>query len=640
MLKRLKELKEKPIDNIVMRLFSSWCLTASLLFAIAGDSFRDLNNFSKLGLFDFICVFVVVFGIISLVNFLIKKPCDRVILPFAFGIYSFAVLLFGEKDFFLCVCLCALSVIMMMYFYKTGGMRLKKPVGTKIRNFIIILSVLVVLTVGITIGVGRYRCFAAPNYDFGIFCQMFHNMRESFSPVTTCERDKLLSHFAVHVSPIYYLILPFYFVFPSPVTLQISQTAILVSAAVPAYLLCRHFRLPDFHTACVVSFTILQPAVLSGTFYDLHENCFLFPLLLWVFWAFEREKYVFLAVFSLLVLCVKEDAAIYIAFFAIFAILGRKKYLVGTLMLIAAGIWFFCTTKYLATVGDGVMTNRYDNYIGGGKTLLDAVKNILVDPAYVFTQMFLDSDNGNGAKTKFLLQLVVPLAFIPFVTKKVSRFLLLLPAVLINFMTLYQYQYDLTFQYAFGSAAFLTFLAILNLSDMEDTKKTLFATAALICSSILFVGLNVNHMQHYVRNYKNQRPYYAVMEESLASVPSDASVCASAFLLPHLSDRSVLYETYYHTFREGEILDYIILDARLGTYDGEREKFESLGYKITQTVKKYDKMLIVYMQYAGEPTDKTVTGTPSGSTEKTTVTGTQSGSTDKNSENMTDGTVG
>lgn len=41
--------------------------------------------------------------------------------------------------------------------------------------------------------------------------------------MTTCERDRVLSHFAVHVSPIYYLFLPFYALFPSPVTLEVLQ---------------------------------------------------------------------------------------------------------------------------------------------------------------------------------------------------------------------------------------------------------------------------------------------------------------------------------------------------------------------------------------------------------------------------------
>ena len=67
------------------------------------------------------------------------------------------------------------------------------------------------------ITVYRYLTYSSPNYDFGLFCNMFHNMKETGLPNITSERDMLLSHFAVHISPAYYLMLPFYMIFPSPV---------------------------------------------------------------------------------------------------------------------------------------------------------------------------------------------------------------------------------------------------------------------------------------------------------------------------------------------------------------------------------------------------------------------------------------
>ena len=79
----------------------------------------------------------------------------------------------------------------------------------------------------------RVLTYRAPTFDFGIFSQMFHQMRTTGLPVTTVERDGPLSHFAVHVSPIYYLLLPFYCIYPKPVTLQVLQAAVLASAVIP-----------------------------------------------------------------------------------------------------------------------------------------------------------------------------------------------------------------------------------------------------------------------------------------------------------------------------------------------------------------------------------------------------------------------
>lgn len=40
----------------------------------------------------------------------------------------------------------------------------------------------------------RYRLNYASAYDFGIFSQMYYYMDKGLSPLTTCERDGLLSH--------------------------------------------------------------------------------------------------------------------------------------------------------------------------------------------------------------------------------------------------------------------------------------------------------------------------------------------------------------------------------------------------------------------------------------------------------------
>lgn len=59
----------------------------------------------------------------------------------------------------------------------------------------------------------RYYKLSTPAFDFGIFAQMFENMKDGLGPVTTVERNYELSHFAVHFSPAYYLMLPFYMLF-------------------------------------------------------------------------------------------------------------------------------------------------------------------------------------------------------------------------------------------------------------------------------------------------------------------------------------------------------------------------------------------------------------------------------------------
>jgi hypothetical protein len=95
----------------------------------------------------------------------------------------------------------------------------------------------------------RYLTFTSPNFDFGLFVNMFHNMKETGLPLISSERDVLLSHFVVHISPTCYLLLPFYALFPSAMTLQIGQAVILASGIIPAILIARHYKLSNLKLA-------------------------------------------------------------------------------------------------------------------------------------------------------------------------------------------------------------------------------------------------------------------------------------------------------------------------------------------------------------------------------------------------------
>ncbi len=608
MLSKLRAFTEKienaSIDGIIMRLFATWCLTSFLLLVGAG-SYYNLSDYESVSLIVFAVLFVIIFAVLSLIK-LKNKKTDIVMLPLSFLVYSLAVIMqsSGKPDMYVALLFTVLAIIMILYYEKNGMLGFKSDFSTKKRNTLIIVAVAFFVVIVGAVGLCRYLAYLAPNYDFGIFSQMFYNMKEHFTPVTTVERDKLLSHFAIHVSPIYYVLLPLYFIFPSPATLQISQTLVLASAAVPAYLIAKKYELSNSKCVAVVVMTLFQPVVSCGTLYDLHENCFLFPLLLWVFWAFEREKYALLAVFTLLTLAVKEDAAVYIIFFGIFVILSRRKYLSGLSLVLAAGVWFGVVTYLLTKYGNGVMSSRYDNYItasDGG--LLEVVKNILVDPAYVFTQVFKDEHGDYGKKMQFLVQLLAPTVLLPFATKKVSRLTLLLPSFLLSFMTVYAYQYDIRFQYAFGSAAFITYLAIMNLAQLKPSTQRVMSVAAVVCSFFMFMGLFYPEFVSYVGQYRANREDVKIINEVLESIPEDSSVCASTYFIPKLSEREELYEIYYHTPRDGEVLDYVIFDTRFD-YSTYLEKYEALGYEVTRVEQNSDgKNVITVLQ----PSEKTGT---------------------------------
>ena len=455
----------------------------------------------------------------------------------------------------------------------------------------------------------RYLTFTSPNFDFGLFVNMFHNMKETGLPLISSERDVLLSHFVVHISPTCYLLLPFYALFPSAMTLQIGQAVLLASGIIPAILIARHYKLSNLTQVAVALIYATFPVTSMGCFYDFHENCFLLPLLLWVFYFFEKEKYLWMYVFAVLTLGVKEDAAIYILFFALFLIVARKKYLHGTVLALGAAAYFLIALAILEGSAaywadfyatdtprpsiDGPMVNRFNNLIyDKEKGLLGAILTALKNPGFLLTQFFstdkayLDSwfiEKSPWAKVVYVLHMLLPVGMIPFVTKKQSRWLLLAP-ILLNVLTTYKYQYSINFQYHFGISAFVIYAMLLNLPDIQPIPRRRLLAFGAAASCCMYIFMVLPKYNQYTELWADRKDYYQAIEAMLDDLPEDASLSVPSTYLAHVADRREVYEHTYHVLngeknqlKEHDV-DYAVI--RTGADAKYRKAFEEKGYTV------------------------------------------------------------
>lgn len=394
----------------------------------------------------------------------------------------------------------------------------------------------------------RVFSFSVPTFDFGIFAQMFHSMKTTGLPITTVERDGPLSHFAVHVSPIYYLLLPFYYIVPHPATLQVLQAAVLASAVIPLWKLGKHHNLHPGLRFGLCLLMLLYPAYAGGTSYDIHENAFLTPLLLWLFYGIDRKSSLLTGAAAVLTLMVKEDAAVYVAVVALYLLLrsllrkDRKWGLItGAVMLTGALLWFAAVTGYLAIFGDGVMTYRYNNFMyDRSGSLITVIKAVLLCPMKAVFECV------DAQKLKFIGLTMGALAFLPVMTRRYERLLLLIPYLLVNLMTDYQYQFDIFFQYTYGSTACLIYLVLVNLEDWKGDRHRLIALGLTLCISLgCFCNQILPKALQYPQYCKTYADYYAEIRKTLDVIPEDASVAATTYYTTYLSQRDVLYDIRY-----------------------------------------------------------------------------------------------
>lgn len=422
----------------------------------------------------------------------------------------------------------------------------------------------------------RYANYRAPNFDFGLFCQMFHYMDETLLPLTTCERNGLLSHFAVHLSPIWYLLLPVYHLFPSPYTLQLAQAVVLACGLIPLLFLCRKRSLSPKAAAALCALYALYPALSTGGFYDIHENCFLPPLLLTLFACYEYRRYPLMFASALAVMLVKEDAAVYVIFFALFLCFSEKDRRHALSLGAFALLYFALALVWLQAAGEGAMFGRYDN-LTGGDGLLSLPGTLLRSPGFFLTQLFHTS-SGDSGKRLYLFQLLVPLAGLPLMTRKPSRLLLLAP-LLLNLLTLYPYQYDIGFQYSFGVTAFLFYAAVLHTADLPSRRRPAVLLSAGVACLLLFQTAVLPTLQNQLLYAWEHKEENRRLDAALNTVPEGASVTASCMLVAHLAGREVLYELKYHPTPDTE---YLVLDLRpayRNESQAEAAVFREAGYE-------------------------------------------------------------
>lgn len=588
-------------EKVICRLVAAWVQFVALLLIWEGGEFSELGFAQQISLFKifgFVFIFFLIFTVVAVC--LDGFQTDT---WFLFAAVTICVIYWiwtysgsGSKMLFVLAVVFAYCLF-LTYIIQCNGDMLRMINPNK--GTVIVFAVLCGLISGTVIAIItclRYKTFASSNFDLGLFSNMFYYMKETGLPLSTSERDRLLSHFAVHVSPVFYLLLPLYYIFPNPMTLQIGQAIVVASGVVPVFLLARHFK---FQGKTVMLWCFLYsfyPAVSCSCFYDIHENCFLAPLLLWMFYFFEKEKYLFMYLAAFGVLMVKEDAMLYVVVFGVYLCLCRGKYKHGIAFVVGALIYFSIAAHSLEVYGTGLMDGHFNNLIYNEQdSLMGIVKTGLLNPGYLLTQLFSIGDaelngffyeNSTWGKFVYFLQMFLPLGMLPLCTRKQSRWLLVAP-VLMNLLAGNMNLYSINFQYSFSITAFFLYASMQNFSELKaPTRQNLlaFGMAACFC---FYIAMVLVRGGVYVSTWEENKETYAQMEDILSTIPKDASLNVSSFLLAHVADRKIVYSVSDHENKPD--VDYVVLDARYDV-DDVKDAYLKQGYKV---YKDYNGLILI-----------------------------------------------
>ncbi|MDO5733109.1 MAG: DUF2079 domain-containing protein [Eubacteriales bacterium] len=431
--------------------------------------------------------------------------------------------------------------------------------------------------------VRRSNYFQASTFDMGLFVQMFHNMARGQGPICTLERDQLLSHLQVHMSPIFYLMLPGFCLSRTGANLQIQQILVFVSGIIPIILIARKLEISLHLQLCFSALYLLNPAIFMSSFYDLHENVFLAPLLLWLLYAIFSERLWMILVTSVLCLLVKEDAGLYVICIGLYALCRpshrsiRYKWVLAGIDILLPMLYFITVILYLQNFGDGAMLNRFNNLLLPGESGITAMmKNLLLNPTYALAGCF------RPAEFFFLLVSLLSLAFFPLLQRYWYNFLLFLPFVVINLLSDYPYQHMLGFQYNYGSQTLLIVMVLLSFAEAfpKRPRYHFIRHTALVFGlvfSLFFTGYTLNDASTAtMRQAESRRPMRSELNRLVGTWDSSLSTLTSAFLTSDLAHFPHLYELGKHqNIESSPAIEQIIVWEDLCD-DLERLHLESL----------------------------------------------------------------
>lgn len=550
-----------PLDYVFAALCAGFCFASFCTLLLTSGSFTDISFVLSVNTALLIVITAVVFALLIILAVIAKiKTVIPLALLISAAAFGCALAFYGADsaeshgdNIYLCIGIAVVMFFIASWVCKDDKLRLdfKLPKHTE---WIVAGVLLVLFTVVVSAAcIARYNAYFSHNFDFGIFAQMFENMRTTGLPNTTVERNTLMSHFGVHFSPFYYVLLPFYALCPRPEALFVIQAAFVAAGIIPVVLICKKYEFSQSMTIACSLVYILFPSLANGCLYDFHENKFLTVLIMWALYFIVSDRRIGTIVFCALILTVKEDAAIYVMAIALYIMFTRKHYIFGGSILAVALVYFVIASNVVAALGNGVMTGRLENYMPQGQNGFGAViKTCLTDFGYLISQVF------TAEKIMFMVWMLLPVAFAPFIAEQKSMLVLLIPMLVIDLMSNWIYQYDIDYQYTFGVAALVIFMMLAVLSQVKKKTRNKIVIFSLSMCMVMSCSLFLPRSGGYFKTAENNKTNSQSNTELIESIPTDVEITADGFYIPHMYNFKNLYQ-YPNYYSEQVKTEYLLV---------------------------------------------------------------------------------
>lgn len=418
----------------------------------------------------------------------------------------------------------------------------------------------------LVVSLNRYYSFYS-SYDQGLFNQVFWNSMRGHlfqSSLSSGQSSAVLDdgqiatasyyHLGQHFVLAFLLWLPIYALFPYCATLVILQIALITAAGIVLFALARHY-LPCSIALLMTASFYGSIAVMAPSFGNFYEACqiplFVFSLLL----ALAKRRWALFWLFVALTLGIREDTGFITFSIGIYLILLRRHFRLGLALCVLSFSYVALATNVLMPLFSNDSSRLYvksyfHQYVQGDTpSTLQLLWSIISHPKELVTSLLTPFDR----RVEYFLLQWLPLAFVPALSP--ATWILTAFPLLELLLQKSDKALGINMRYALNVVPGLFYGAILWWSNYQHRFKPRFYRfwkGCIALSILLAITTNGQGAFYFLipdfgqpalyTSLSRQWNHASQIQTLMNSIPSQASVSATAFLIPHLSSRRNIIE--------------------------------------------------------------------------------------------------
>lgn len=429
--------------------------------------------------------------------------------------------------------------------------------------------------------------------DKGVIYQLFYNTVAHGNFFYSSINGGVID-FASHQRYILLLFLPFFAIYPHPITISVISSALLALGALPVYWLSSEISKSKRIGLLFVFIYFLYPSISWLALESVKEEIFALPFLLFAFYFMIKGSFPKFLIFLFLAGICKQNIPLVIIMFGIYAFSEKmdRKW-IFTPVLIGIGllaIEFFLLQPFFINlsstlygyVGDPSITSftggRYD-YLGN--TPSEIIFNALIHPLIILNNIF------SWNSLQYLILLLLPVGFISLLKPKIL--LIGLPIFLQNVLSSSANQIMISWHYVSVLVFVVIVSAIYAFPDiygkLSDRNKPIFILLLILLSGSSFLFFSAasdtyTHITSIPLAYQDT----ANLTSLIHTIPENATIFSSLEFGPYFYKSKEVTYLYWtrKPFIEG--YDYYLFNradlSYLDTYLAFNQIMQTGKYEI------------------------------------------------------------